>query len=224
MERCYLVKDIIRLLIQQYFDAPTLYQCLFVCKFTNKCVDKKKMQKCLIYKRMEDKYVKHITKIILERVKKDSKGDKQFVKRWMKNPISVCRYCETPMFEQELKTHYCVPTRECSYCNICGLFFKDYIHAFDNFRSYGLVCPLKEMNCNEYLLWCESYSYNISDVLRICSFKSYFQELFFKHYKECEAECLICETKFPLICFDDHFKKTRVNFMGQYKLVCKKIK
>lgn len=230
MERCKLPKDIMRLLLQKYFDDSTILKCLRVCKFTNACVDsecKTKMQRGLILKRMKDKHDVYNRRKVLERVQSYSNGDINFVKRWMSKPIHFCEICETPMFEQELLTHVCEPVVESSRCDQCGMFQSYHVHSFDKLsqREHQLPCPLREMTCEDVQKFNTNHYHNLSNILAPCSFKGSFQEIWFKHRKRCKAECLQCDCEFPLKYFYDHFALGGIDKLTRrYLLVCKKIR
>lgn len=117
-------KDILRLLIREYFDHTTVIKCLRINKFTRSCVTfeaQTAAERGCVRLKMERRVNIYVRAKTEERVKRELKGNKKLIKHWMSKPIVFCNVCETHMFEVDLNSHQCFPPTNSSWCDCCQM-------------------------------------------------------------------------------------------------------
>lgn len=229
--RCRIPKDLIRVLINEYFDDHTVLNCMLVCKFMlNSITNERKiaMHKGIVNYYMKRRYDEYINNKIEIRVRNDACGDKSIIDKWISKPKIVCEYCEEPMFNEDVSTHDCIIPEKSSKCKCCGYFFKSTVHRFRGLSScwrlnpHNSPCPLQVISCSKVQQLLSSC--DISVILSPCHVKQLFQQIILQHRRQCIVTCLHCDSEIPLV-NNNHFKSIVRPKGSKYDVViCKKIK
>jgi hypothetical protein len=204
-------KDIMTLLISQYFDKESVYNCQFTSKWVKKCISEENLYlaRCAkIAKNMQEKQNKYIFKRRLKDIKEcvnqeisllRDGGDhlyltKKLIDKYNKQEGDTrcwsCGKFGTPNVIREHKK-VCTWKPFSDKCKHCGCENPEEYKS-PHWRS----CPLIIIPCEEF----NNYD--------SCNFKG-IPTLFYLHIKSCRRKCQLCLENIPLLETYPHLYKCK---------------